>query len=255
MVGKFFVLLLAALFYGCATVPKDAPQVFHETRDVLDTLDEKDVDEYMPKTVERANNTCDTALDTWKESREENSVASEEVAVEQARDAKQTAEGALLVYNELMAWDNSPTSFQEALALLEGREQFVSSVAIVEPISPYAKLKGTEVTSAVAYFDTNDANSPDISEDDLSALTEILKKDQNFNVVLTGFADQRANADYNRDLAMRRARTIAGELRDRGVAEEQITIESVGESKAQAGEGEIVKMQLDRKVQATLAIN
>ena len=241
---------------SCATVPKDAPVAFHEAHALLETLDDKDVDDYLPHTVEHANDTFNSALSLLKESKKAGNAGQMDTAIQRAIASRKTADGALKIYDRIKSWDASESNFQDALALLEKEHApMISHVVGSGVTSPYAKLKDSEFKSSVAFFKTNHASGPTFYAEEFNALTKILLMDEKFGVLLSGFADMRGPSHYNKDLAMRRAKAVAKALELRGVKPNQITYRSLGESMALAGNShDAAKLQLDRRVQASLII-
>jgi outer membrane protein OmpA-like peptidoglycan-associated protein len=233
-------------------VPENAPRELHEAKKSLDTADSKDVGLYFPKTIERANQTFNQAVKHWKESQRKDSLIAEKVVVDLAVATRDTADGAYLIFQKMNEWDQNQTNFQDALAMIERDGQPIVEITNVE-ISPFAKLENSEVVSTLAYFATNDADEPIYNDKELDALAEILKKDQDFRVVLTGFADKRGSSDHNQDLALKRAQVVADDLVKRGIADSQVTYQSHGSSSAKADSGNYALLQLDRKVQAVLS--
>jgi len=254
MIIKCFALGSLALAMGCATVPDDAPKEFHEAQASIERMDDNDVDDYFPETTKRANERFDQALELLDDSRDENSGATKEEAISVATEAKNTADGANRLYVKVKEWDKDQTNFQDALAMLDNAN--APDVAIVETTSPFAKLKGSEIISTVAFFDTDNAEKPVVNDSEVSALVSILEKDPNFQVILTGYADPRGDESYNKDLALRRAKTIASELEKRGVMGNQMIIESAGEenSVSTTDDRNLAHLQLDRKVQAKVVL-
>jgi outer membrane protein OmpA-like peptidoglycan-associated protein len=241
--------------YGCATVPDDAPQEFHNADAAIDKMDEQDSEDLFPKTTQRAHKTFDTALEMLDESREDQPTTTEPEAIDRAVEAKNIAEGVNRIHGKITQWDKNDMTFQAALASLDQMENPQTDVAIIAPQSPFAKLAGTEFVTTVAYFDTNSAESPEISSNELDALVAILKKDANYQVVLTGHADARGDSEYNKKLALNRAKQMATKLSDQGVEDAQVIVESAGESNASSEDARDARLQLDRKVQAKLVLN
>lgn len=258
LVKKIALLSTLGLAIGCTSIPDDAPQVFHEAQSSLEKMDDKDVDELFPKTAERANDTFEKAVDMLEDARDNEPSATESEAIARATEAKNTADGATRLYDKIVGWDKNETSFQDALAVFERAENPVV-VKIEEtekvPVSPFAKLQGTEFVSTVAFFETGKAQDPIKNAPELEALTNLLKKDRNYQVALTGYADPRGNSELNHKLAEQRAQFVANHLRDHGINSNQIIIDSVGETKAITTElNNTASLQLDRKVRARLII-
>lgn len=114
---------------------------------------------------------------------------------------------------------------------------------IVEPV--LAEVEQTEKTNEVAtvsvepemskpnemafYFDTN---KTDVKQDDYEKIishAEYLLKNPDMKLKLIGHTDQSGDAEYNKQLAMKRSKSVAQILIDYGVQPGQIITESLGE--------------------------
>lgn len=251
---KLFVIYLL-LPFGCQSVPKDAPQEFHEAQAALEAMDKSDSDEVMPKTAKYASNTFSDALDELKLAKDNEGGASVEHATERAVIARDAAKNVTNIHSRIGQWDSNRTTFEQALARLENESADEEIVAVIEPQSPLAKLAGTEIVSTVAYFHTNQFDSPAVVNRELDAMVGILEKSPNYKVTLTGYTDFRGDTAFNKSLAQKRAKNVASLLRNRGVDEKQINVKANGESgimfKSTKNPGEL---QLDRRVEATIIL-
>ncbi|SMF05637.1 OmpA family protein [Pseudobacteriovorax antillogorgiicola] len=248
-------LTSAAILVSCSTVPDDAPQEYHQAHASLEKMDEKDVDDMLPQTAERAEKKFEKALNMLEKARDEDDRSiTEYAAIGQANDARNTADNAIRLHDQIKTADKSEMAFRNTLAQLN-QDPTDINVAVVGPESPFAKLKGSEVVSTVAYFDTASATDPVVNRDEMDALVQILSKDKNFRVILKGHADPRGENQFNRKLAMNRAQLVANKLRDKGIGSDQMVVESVGESSARtSAKASSNHLQLDRRVQATLIL-
>lgn len=266
-------IVLLFLFFSCSAVPDDAPSELHQAKHTLGILEDSNVKQYLPRTVARAREHFEMALQRYKNTTAD-VVAAENAAVKEAekdaviKDAVAsitTSEGALSLRERLKQWDIDEPVFQQALVMLDQLEnedevapqiaqegnEAVMNMNMLQ--SPFAKLTGTELTSHLAFFDTNKV-TPIYHQMELDALASILIKEPKFNVVLTGNADIRGSGKYNEKLAKQRSERVAKDLKQLGVPDDQITYISMGEKNAQAGSKDVPKLQLDRNVKATLII-
>lgn len=251
MLNKFFWKLgVIGLFIGCASVPSGAPKQFYEAQSSIQTMNKSDADDYFPTSVDRANKTFKEALSLLDDS-------TDEKAIDRVEEAKRQADGTVRLYTTVKHWDQNQSTFQDALASLDRIEKepmngIVMMTGNIE--SPFAKLKGSEFVSTLAYFNTNKSENPEYSQDEVNALVAILEKDPNFQVILTGHADMRGEKTYNQKLGLRRAVTIAKALEKRGINESQVIIESKGEDMAKNTTDHKVLMQFDRRVRAKIIL-
>ena len=246
------VLAACWLLQGCMSVPDGAPQEFYDAKNSLKTMDNKDVDEYLPKTAERAENTFAKALETLENYRDEDESGSLQEAISLANESNKLSTGATRLRDQLKEWDRDDSSFEKALAYLDEYQNPSIDVAVVETQSPFAKLKGSEIVSTVAYFKTGRSEPSMLDEQEMSSLVNILKKDEGFQVILTGYADPRGDQFENKLLSQKRARMVAQRLEKEGVRRNQIIIEGAGETGNRSKSP--LQLQFDRKVKARLVL-
>lgn len=245
---------IMAMLGSCATVPEDAPVEFHNAKTALEQMDQQDADEEMPKTAKRAHKEFDTALDMWDDYRDEKGNVTRMQAVSKATRAAEMAENATAMSKRIRDWDKKPGNLQQALAALNRAERGSKAVAEVrEPTSPFARLKGAEIYSTVAFFDTGEAKNPEVNDSEMKSMAEILKKSDSYKVTLVGYADYRGDEKYNEKLAEDRARTIAEQLYSQGISKEQVEVQGAGEAEERPGKN-LAQLQLDRKVQAKVVL-
>ena len=67
------------------------------------------------------------------------------------------------------------------------------------------------------------------AESELDAAAKTLRSNPSVTVEVAGYTDDRGNADYNRGLSERRARSVRNALEERGVPREQMTVAGYGE--------------------------
>jgi outer membrane protein OmpA-like peptidoglycan-associated protein len=271
--GLFFFGLQCSLI-GCVGIPDEAPQEFHAAKATLDRAEERDVDDYLPNTLDKAETQLEAATDLWKKSRDrdvkkEERSQLEKQAVEQASEANAMAEQAIQLGDQVKAWDNNIQSYtqmiqerQDALAQLQqlrdqNRDMQIASATATQgqqmqqPTGPDISLRGP-----VAYFSSGSTDVDPRYEDNINNLARALTQDQNSKVVLSGYADPRGNKEVNDRLARERAEAVAAILRDKGVSADQIEVRAwpgtSGKGKASRSQAQL---QLDRRVEAYITSN
>ncbi|MEL6948715.1 MAG: OmpA family protein [Pseudomonadota bacterium] len=78
-------------------------------------------------------------------------------------------------------------------------------------------------------FETNSDRLLSGAESELDAAAKTLRSNPSVIVEVAGYTDDRGNADYNRGLSERRARSVRNALEERGVPREQMTVAGYGE--------------------------
>ncbi len=232
---------------SCASIPKDAPDEFHKADRSVKNLDEIDADTYFPKSVERAETYFSEAKTDFKDSVTDSDRLA---ATQKASWAKETADDTARLTTKVKSWDENSTAMAGGLAAIEMSE----TPPQTEVANENSEMSGSELVSTVAYFPTGDDTNPAYSRAELDALVDILSKDETYQVVLTGYADERGSDQINEKLAYERARTIAKELSNRGIKENQLKVESGGSKAAAPKNGDLASLQLQRKVQARVLI-
>jgi outer membrane protein OmpA-like peptidoglycan-associated protein len=264
---------------GCVGIPDEAPQEFHTAKAALERADERDVDDYLPNTLDKAEAQLEAATDLWKKStdrdvKKEERTQLEKQAAEQATQVTAMTEQAIQLGDQVKAWDNNIQSYtnmvqerQDAMAQLkqlqdqnrelavagataaaQGREQQPQQVASAPDIS----LRGP-----VAYFSAGSTDVDPRYADNINSLAKTLTADPNTKVTLAGFADPRGNKELNDRLARERAEAVADILRDRGVNPDQIVVQAWPgtSSKHMRGKRSQAQLQLDRRVEAYISTN
>lgn len=278
---KIITLLASVFLANCSSIPSDAPKEFQEADSSIKTMEENKGDVLFPKTAKKAKSTFESALDILKKSSaqdvEEKAVgvkrknviegddktvvqifkspsSTKENAVAKAVEAKNLADKVNKLQEKISSWENDQDKFKTIFTSLEELENGTSkenTTTILE--SPFAKLKNSEIVTTLAYFDTGISDAPKMKGNELDYLVKILNKDSNYQVIVTGYADFRGESQFNYNLALNRAQTIAKKLVESGASEDQIVVISEGSKKA-SDTPDQGKQLLDRKVQAKLIL-
>jgi outer membrane protein OmpA-like peptidoglycan-associated protein len=247
-----YIFLLSVT--ACTTISDDVPPAFEDAQFSLARLENRDVKRVLPSSVNRAKDKYSQAVLALKNAREEYSAAMEVEAIGKAIEARQMADDADRLYSQIEAWDSDSVELQSALAVIDDYNLGSVSVTVLEPEeSPFAKLRGTEFQSTLAYFGEGSARILRENRQEMESVAEILIKDPNFKVTLVGYS-ARGEKKSNDNLGVQRAKAVARILRENGVQDSQIELRSVGESEAKAEGAHRDTMLLDRKVLATLTI-
>jgi outer membrane protein OmpA-like peptidoglycan-associated protein len=278
------VVGLQCSMLACVGIPDEAPQEFHAAEAALERADERDVDDYLPNTLDKAETQLEAATDLWKKSRDrdvkkEERGQLEKQATEQAAQVQSMAEQAIQLGDQVKAWDNNIQSYtqqmqerQDAMAQLkqlqdQNRELQIASVTIQqqekqEPEQQQqqqqqvASAPSVALRGPVAYFSTGSTDVDPRYEDNINSLARTLRSDPNSKVTLSGYADPRGNRDLNNRLARERAEAVAEILRDKGVASEQIEVKAWPGSSARGKvQRSQAQLQLDRRVEAYITSN
>lgn len=120
--------------------------------------------------------------------------------------------------------------------------------------SPRLANQISEAVDMTIYFRTDSADIEPAEADRIQQLAELLDNYPDIRVHLSGFADRRGNADYNRDLSQRRAESVQAALQQAGLADERIHVAAYGQSQARAAAGDIEAYIFDRRVGIRLSL-
>ena len=91
--------------------------------------------------------------------------------------------------------------------------------------------------------------SQDARDDVLAEVVELVAASPDAVVFLTGYASPIGDAAYNRGLAERRVEAVAAALRELGVADDNIRVESAGEQNEEVAAGENERSEENRRVE------
>jgi outer membrane protein OmpA-like peptidoglycan-associated protein len=264
---------------ACVGIPDEAPQEFHAAKAALERADERDVEDYMPNTLDKAESRLEAATDLWKKStdrdvKKEERTVMEKQATEQAAQVTMMAEQAIQLGDQVKAWDNNIQSYtqmvqerQDTMAQLkqlqdQNRELAVAGATAAaqgreQPQQVVANAPDISLRGPVAYFSAGSTDVDPRYADNINSLAKTLTQDPNAKVTLAGFADPRGNKEVNDRLARERAEAVAAILRDRGVNTDQIVVQSWPgtSSKHMRGKRTQAQLQLDRRVEAYISNN
>lgn len=256
--------LASVLFFvACSSVPDGAPQEFHLAKSSIEEADKADVDDILPKTVDRAEETLDEALDLYGKSEDKDIDRATrdnllKEASGKAAEARGMADQALALNNEVKSWDENIQQYrgyqQMSQELKSARDQLASAQQAGQAAAT-AQQNATlpvSIKGPVAFFKSGGAVVTGRFTETLASMAEILKADNKAQVQLNGFTDTHGNPAANRELAKKRAEEVASILKSMGVAEQQIVIGEGGIDK-EANAKNPGEMQLARRVEASIS--
>lgn len=111
-----------------------------------------------------------------------------------------------------------------------------------------------EVTLNIT-FANNSAEIQAESDEYLDTYAEFLKKHTNYSANIVGYSDSRGNADYNKKLSYKRAKSVVDALLDRGVAASQLSYAGRGEENPIASNETAEGRAQNRRIEAELTRN
>lgn len=262
--GLLFVGLQCSVL-GCMSVPDEAPQEFHTARAALQRADKADVEDYLPATLDRAENEFKEAVSLWKKSKDSD-VKKEErgdllkTATEKAAGVQAMTEQAIQLQDQIKAWDSNIQSYtqmvqerQDALAQVKQLQDQQRDAAIASAQTPTQTTVHPDITlrGPVAYFGAGSTDVDSRYQDNINALARTLTADPTAKVTLSGFADPRGDKEMNDRLARERAEAVAAILREKGVSSNQIQVQAWPAASARGKRPKSqAQLQLDRRVEA-----
>jgi len=284
---RYFSIQNGLLFIGlqcsalaCLSLPDQTPQEFHTAKSTLERANQRDVDDYLPVTLEKAEIRLKEGVALWKKSRDTDIKKDErsellKTATERATEANMMAEQAIQLQDQVKAWDNNIQAYtqmneerQDALAQVKQLQDRNKELAIAgatasaqpqQPQQPQQIAAGpADVTlrGPVAYFGPGSTDVDPRYADNINNLARTLTADSTAKVTLSGFADPRGDKEMNDRLARERAEAVAAILRDKGVSANQIEVRAWPGA---TGRGRVTKsagqLQLDRRVEASITTN
>lgn len=104
-------------------------------------------------------------------------------------------------------------------------------------------------------FDVNKSNLRDVSKQNLTKLAAILNKYEDTEVLVEGHTDSTGPAEYNMDLSLRRAQSVANQLTGNQVIATRLHIMGYGEDQPIASNDSAEGRQLNRRVEIAIYAN
>lgn len=86
-----------------------------------------------------------------------------------------------------------------------------------------------DVIHADIYFEVGRKGLTDEGKTQLATQADLLRRNENYGVLIQGYTDQQGSESYNKQLGMKRAETVKVELVNSGIAEYRLKTVSLGE--------------------------
>ena len=113
----------------------------------------------------------------------------------------------------------------------------------------YERVKDRIYTLQDVYFNTDKATLRESSYDALNDLLSAMQTNKAMRVEIAGHTDDRASAEYNKDLSQRRAESVKAYLVENGIAKDRIRAKGYGESEPVASNETEEGRQQNRRVE------
>ena len=113
----------------------------------------------------------------------------------------------------------------------------------------YKRVKDRIYTLQDVYFNTDKATLRESSYDALNDLLSAMQTNKAMRVEIAGHTDDRASAEYNKDLSQRRAESVKAYLVENGIAKDRIRAKGYGESEPVASNETEEGRQKNRRVE------
>jgi peptidoglycan-associated lipoprotein len=105
------------------------------------------------------------------------------------------------------------------------------------------------VLAQVVYFDFDKDQLRDDARTVLDAKAAVLAANGGVNIVVTGHTDEQGTSEYNLALGQRRAAQVKRYLESKGIAENRMTTQSMGDSQPAAQGSDETSYQLNRRAE------
>lgn len=126
---------------------------------------------------------------------------------------------------ESMGTITVPGIVKQASDLSEANAATAKSTSVSTPmVTPL-----DDVIHADIYFEVGRKGLTDDAKAQLAARAELLKRNEDYGVLIQGYTDQQGSSTYNKKLGINRAEAVKTELVDAGVAEHRMKVLSLGE--------------------------
>jgi outer membrane protein OmpA-like peptidoglycan-associated protein len=157
-------------------------------------------------------------------------------AAQDAEDQKSEAEQARIQSEQTAreAQNREKLARTELLELRKRRERELDrmqqALSKIAPTRRTASGMVVELANDSFYFDFDKSTLRPENREILSRIAGVLLASQGYRLFVYGHTDDIGAADYNQELSLRRATTVAGYLQEAGVPEELISIQGLGKS-------------------------
>jgi outer membrane protein OmpA-like peptidoglycan-associated protein len=255
-----FIVSSVLVAAGCASAPKQIPELDQARSDVQQLQQEPKVEQIAGQELSNARKSLDAAEAAMQKRDKEGVLHYAFLASEQAKAGE-----------ELIARDKAREQVSQAEAdrnrvLLEARtreaqnaadqaraEQQKAEAAKQEALSAQAQAeqarteaadmqkqlsdlqakqtdRGMVLTLGDVLFDTNQATLKPGAQSQLDRLASFMQKNEGTKVIIEGHTDSRGSDSYNQELSQRRAQAVADALAANGI--DRSRVEAVGRGKA-----------------------
>jgi outer membrane protein OmpA-like peptidoglycan-associated protein len=138
-------------------------------------------------------------------------------------------------------------------ALLTGTEDELEQarIVMVEQQDTYRDVLQQALDIEV-YFRTGESELDEQVAERVHKLGRLMRKFDDYSIVVAGHADPRGEDDYNEQLSAARAQSVRQALLSAGLKPEQVVVRADGERGSKAAEGDLDAMALERRVDLSI---
>ena len=101
-------------------------------------------------------------------------------------------------------------------------------------------------------FEFNNASLPAGANNDLDKFVKILKGNSNTKVEINGHCDDQGEADYNQNLSVRRANSVASYFKNKGIGADRMVVKGHGETKPIAPNNSLAGYAKNRRTEVKI---
>ena len=136
-----------------------------------------------------------------------------------------------------------------ALAAKREADSLAAARAAANANDAGAQAALRRVLAQVVYFDYDKDNLRDDARAVLDAKAAVLAANTGITVIVTGHTDEQGTSEYNLALGQRRAAQVKRYLESKGIAENRMTTQSMGDSQPAAQGSDEASYQLNRRAE------
>ncbi len=126
--------------------------------------------------------------------------------------------------------------------------ELMDTLALVDPATGITTTVDP-MSGTVLRFASNSAELDEVARQACFHLVQILHREPGLRVIVAGHADERGSSDYNLELALKRATSVANHLVMLGVQASQVETVSYGEERPHSLEAGEAGWALNRRVE------
>lgn len=249
LLKSMLILGILLTVANCSSIPDDSPSIFFEVENSLQAIDEKQMQNALPKTLKLAQDQFERVVillnDAQKLQLTYGQSLLQKRALSEVKEVQDILSKAQVTNQLVQLWDDDiskfrdPTTLNEQVTSLENTIKKMRTeiaelnedlqaknqlIAKMQDSPPVKNLTDLDYDIPVAFFDTNKISISIQAKKNITSLANTLKKHPALMLRLVGDSDPRGPKFVNRNLALKRAAVVKNALIELGISARRVTI-------------------------------